>query len=1141
MSIVSWNCRGLGNLATVQVLSDLVREQKPIVIFLLETKAGYRRVNEVFCGLGFRKGQVIESAGRSGGLALYWRDEVSINILDSNQFYIDCSIRIHEGDDYWRLTGFYGIPDRGRRKESWEMLKDLAHRSDLPWMVIGDFNDIMFASEKRGGLPQPLWQMRGFREAIWASGLRDFPFDGYQWTWERGRGSSNLVEEKLDRILVNEEWHLRFGNARAFSLEGVTSDHLMLIVKPIEVHQERFKRPFKFENVWVREEECREIIKRSWDLNLGGAIWQKIGRCSEDLGRWGSTRCLGFSSRINTCRRRLKELRGRRGLCYDVEFQRVKNTLVGLLEQQIIFWKQRAKEFWLRDGDTNTRFFHNAVRHRRRINKIRGLRDLQGAWITDRESMKQMVQGYFDILFSTSLSTNPMVDMSGAARVSEAQNRALLRPITVEEVRKATFGMHPDKSPGPDGMNSGFFQNYWNIVGNDVVDFCVNCFEHGQIPLAVNQTNLVLVPKKTKPESMGDWRPIALCNVVYKIFSKVLANRMKGILNDIICENQSAFAPGRNIIDNVVIAFETHHYLKCKRQGKEGFVALKLDMSKAYDRVEWSFLRTVMVELGFDLRWVDLILECVSTVSYSIPFDSSVIGPIMPQRGLRQGDPLSPYLFILVTEGLSALIRKQEAEGRFCGVAVAKKAPKVSHLLFADDSYLFFRANREECQVVKDILKTYEILSGQIINFDKSSVSFSSNVVAEMRDELCLLLGVNQEVVRSKYLGLPALVGRKKREILLYLKERVLKRLQSWNNRFLSKAGREVLLKTVIQAMPTYAMNVFLFPDNLIMEIERLMNGYWWRGNDLTGRGIRWRNWRALCLPKTCGGLGFKRLKEYNIAMLGKLGWKLLTEPKALISRVLAAKYYPKNSFVEAKLGYNPSFVWRSILAAQEVVVAGSRRRVGNGKEISVWRDAWLPGKGTGKILSARPRGILDMNVASLLLEDEKNWNVQRINSIFSEEEARAIQSIHLSINQVDDGYRWNDEAKGNFSVRSCYRRLVGEFQATKWIGWTVAWKFRIPPKVKLFFWQLANGLLPTGDVMRARQVQVLGVCPVCKLENETATHLFLECAAVRETWQKASLADSLRELSFEEWLQFVFNKLGVEDLSRLIMLMWSV
>jgi hypothetical protein len=229
-------------------------------------------------------------------------------------------------------------------------------------------------------------------------------------------------------------------------------------------------------------------------------------------------------------------------------------------------------------------------------------------------------------------------------------------------------------------------------VGTDVSTTCLNCVRTDKILNSINYTHITLVPKIANPDSMSQFRPISLCNVIYKIVSKMLTNRLKWVLPRIISESQSAFVPGRHITDNVLIAFEMLHYMKSKRRGLTTHLAAKLDMSKAYDRVEWDYLKAIMMKMGFNQVWVDLIMECVTSVSYSVLVNGKPTGVIKPTRGIRQGDPLSPYLFLICAEGLSSLLRKAEQERSMQGLVISRGGPCISHLFFADDSVLFCRA-----------------------------------------------------------------------------------------------------------------------------------------------------------------------------------------------------------------------------------------------------------------------------------------------------------------------------------------------------------------------------------------------------------------------------------------------------------------
>uniref|UniRef100_A0A2N9IH27 Reverse transcriptase domain-containing protein n=1 Tax=Fagus sylvatica TaxID=28930 RepID=A0A2N9IH27_FAGSY len=292
-------------------------------------------------------------------------------------------------------------------------------------------------------------------------------------------------------------------------------------------------------------------------------------------------------------------------------------------------------------------------------------------------------------------------------------------------------------------------------------------------------------------------------------------------------------------------------------EGKKGEMALKLDMSKAYDRVEWAFIEGIMRKLGFAERWISLLMECICTVQYSVLIDGVPKGYINPTRGIRQGDPLSPYVFLLCAEGLSALFQQASAMGHLKGIQSCRGGPWGASI------------------------------------FDK-------------------------------YLGLPAMIGRSKKSIFNGLKERIVQRLQGWKEKFLSKAGREVLIKAVAQAIPTYAMNCFRLPKAWCEEVNGLIARYWW-GQKKDERKLHWIKWDKLCTAKAEGGLGFRNLHSFNTALLAKQCWRLIHNTQSLFYRVFKARYFPSCSFTEAQMGSNPSFLWRSILSGRGVLNKGLR------------------------------------------------------------------------------------------------------------------------------------------------------------------------------------------------------------------------
>ncbi|XP_031096926.1 uncharacterized protein LOC116001177 [Ipomoea triloba] len=347
-------------------------------------------------------------------------------------------------------------------------------------------------------------------------------------------------------------------------------------------------------------------------------------------------------------------------------------------------------------------------------------------------------------------------------------------------------------------------------------------------------------------------------------------------------------------------------------------------------------------------------MECASTVDYHISHDGSLIGPIVPSRGLRQGDPISPYLFIIIAEGLSAMIKIAEDNGLLHGIQVARGAPKISHLLFVDDSFLFCKVAIPEIHSVNGVG-----------NF-------------------------------SSYLGLPSLIGRNKKDILGFLKTRVLSKIRSWNHKFLSRAGKEVLIKSVIQALPTYAMSVFLIPKDIVRDIVCAINAFWWGTEYGNYKGICWKSWSRLCTPKDWGGIGFHQFDLFSKALLCKQVWRLIQNPSSLAAR--------------------------------------------------------------------------DAYVSSLFINNPLQWDSEIIFDIFNNRDASLITNIPLPISDRDDKLVWMGEDRGHFTVKSCYRLLMGEQPSASKLEWAILCKLKVPPKVKSFMWQECASCLPTADLLRAKK-----------------------------------------------------------------------
>ncbi|KAL4297993.1 hypothetical protein GQ457_12G013480 [Hibiscus cannabinus] len=440
---------------------------------------------------------------------------------------------------------------------------------------------------------------------------------------------------------------------------------------------------------------------------------------------------------------------------------------------------------------------------------------------------------------------------------------------------------------------------------HDFIKLCLDLLKGRASMVDVNQTVIVLISKIDSPTLMKHFRPISLCTVVYKTCSKVLVNRMKPLMSCCIAENQSAFVPGRLISDNVIVANELFHYLNGSKNGPNKGAAIKLDMEKAYDRVEWHFLSDVMKKMGFADGWIKSIMMCVTTVSFCLKINGEISDFFRPSRGLRQGDPLSPYLFLFCTQGLSAMLLKDQREGRIRGVRASQKGPRINHLMYADDCLLFIKNSEKEARRLKEVLTVYEASSGQKINVEKSSIYFSNGTSEQSKTALKSILNMNEDAVLGQYLGLPLIVGKSKMEAFKFLIENVDKRSGNWSKNLLSFGGREIFIKSVAQGIPAYAMCFFMLPDCILEPIVSTTRNFWWSGRH-NERGWSHVAWHNLCKPKVAGGLGFRDLKRFNLALLAKQVWRLLCNKESLCFRTPRLNTSRKAMYFQPNKGTKP-------------------------------------------------------------------------------------------------------------------------------------------------------------------------------------------------------------------------------------------
>uniref|UniRef100_A0A803QCJ0 SHSP domain-containing protein n=1 Tax=Cannabis sativa TaxID=3483 RepID=A0A803QCJ0_CANSA len=479
-------------------------------------------------------------------------------------------------------------------------------------------------------------------------------------------------------------------------------------------------------------------------------------------------------------------------------------------------------------------------------------------------------------------------------------------------------------------------------------------------------------------------------------------------------------------------------------------------------------------------------------------------------------------------QGLSAALRHQERVGLLRGISISRNAPPISHLLFSDDTLLFTIATTSSCHAIKEALTVYHLASGQAVNYGKSSMIFSPNTLTSISDYFFQNLG-------------------RKKDSFDFILHRVSSHLNVWNSKLFSRAGKEVLLKAVIQAIPSYAMSCFKIPFSICHKIEKLMAQFWW-GSMGNGSKIHWKSWNQLCVSKFFGGLGFRSLVHHNQAMLAKQAWHIYSNPNSLLSVVLKAKYFHHSTFLDAGHGHSPSFTWLSIIWGRDLLKKGLLWKVGNGETIRTVDDYWVPGV---RQLQYKAGCFPPSDNVNFFLHPEGHWNREALDTYFDPPTVTSILHVPVGGCDKEDFLIWNNHPSGILSVKTAYHLAnAGSLPPSssnsslsrKW--WTILWSLNIPPKVKTFTWRVYHHILPVALNLFSKKTLPTPICFNCSCPAETVSHALLDCSSAAKTWKSSPFRTfylSNRHQDVKWFLITAFTELSEEDLVHLLGILWAI
>lgn len=694
--IISMNIKGLGANPKYLALKEIFYSARPKIILIQETMHS-SQVSIAYFRRMFPSWFMVasEACGQSGGLAVLW-DPVWIKAKAFKCFAgILISALVRGQDLNINILNAY-VPYKNRLP-FWERLFASEILEIETLMIAGDLNMTLSSDECWGIYRTKDPPADRLKKEFLNSNLVDIVPIKLMPTWDNSRTREAYIAKRIDRFILHSSIIDKMGMLVSSIGNNFTSDH-----RPIFLGWRgngfRLGYSFKFNKIQLEDPKFNEIITNKWkellksDLSPFMTFREKVASPRKVAKDWQHQKRKMDKQELADIQKELDNVLNAadpNNLSLDIKglIRNLEKRKQILLEKEEASWRLKSRAIWLKYGDRNTRFFHNFASARREKNSIWRISNGEGGFFYS--DISNEATRFFQNQYKRKEANNFQDTLWGIELVplmfDEAANESFFQPISEEELQNVIKAFKRDKIPGPDGWPIEFFSHFYDLFKNDLLRMVEASRMSESIHSIISSTLIALLPKKAKSDTFQDFRPISLCNILFKIISKIIAERLKPTLASFISKDQHAFLKGCNILDAVAMTQES---LFSMISNKMDMAILKIDLQKAYDCLDWGFLRVMLTKIGLKSHAIDWIMSCVENARYSVIINGIPSSFFLAERGLRQGCPFSPLLFILAMNSLNLQINKSINEKRCRPIKICKDI-SLSHNLFVDDVLIF--------------------------------------------------------------------------------------------------------------------------------------------------------------------------------------------------------------------------------------------------------------------------------------------------------------------------------------------------------------------------------------------------------------------------------------------------------------------